>query len=967
MKTIKLIIFCLFVCLFASAADQDSIYIKGKVLDKLTHVQLPGSLVEILNAKDSSVVNSKEAYVSVVNGNEQKEEAEYEINVPRKAGKYILRVTKSGYDTAFLDLIIDKIQNRAYKIDVSPIYLAPLKSVNLADVEVKATRVKFYHKGDTLVYNADAFQLAEGSMLDALIRQLPGAELRKNGQIYVNGKFVENLLLNGKDFFKGDNTVMLENLPNYMVSSINVYDKLGENSKFTGHEMAGDKQFVMDVKLKKQYSVGWMGNVEAGEGTKERYLARLFAMRFTDHSRVAIYGNLNNLNDSREPGEDDNWTPSDLTGGLIEQQFGGVDYYVEERDGKYQLNGNAQVKHSGTNSDIHTNRTNFLAGGDTYDRMLNSNRNHEFSVNTEHRFYFEGKKANLELLPMLSYRKNDNTTNYSSLTLTKDFSNYGKTQLDSLFSKKLGTEFLKNALNRNIQEGKLKGHSLETGMSASSTLKFKNSPDNLTFFVSGNYKDEKEERFDHNLVEYYTKGTSGVTSDYRNRYFDNQPERSYHLTGKVTYTYVSGKWYTLFLSYKYDRKFKSSHSSLFRLEQLDGWGENSQYGLGVLPSTAAYLNTIDALNSYRSRQYEDKHTVEPFLNWQVKTKGGKWSGQFVLPVSYQTNTMHYQRGDVDTTFTKHHVLLNIYSTYAQWASKDKTKNFKLSYELTSKVPDMNRYVTIHDTTDPLNITLGNPDLTSTYHHQVVSSYTKMLPEKQMLLGIEGVYKVTTNEVAMGYTYDKATGVRTFKPDNVNGNWEGNLTLALFTPINKKKNLMLRFMAGPTYNHSVDLIGLAGAPTSRSIVKTAGIYEQIELGWKIGKQNSITFKSNGNWGHTSSSRQDFQSFSATDLSNGLIAQFQLPWKLQLGTDMTLYTRRGYANKEMNTDDFVWNARLSRPFFKGKLLAIVDGFDMLGQLSNVTRVMNAQAITETYSNVIPRYVMFHLVYRFQKSAK
>ena len=90
-----------------------------------------------------------------------------------------------------------------------------------------------------------------------LIRQLPGAELSKDGRIYVNGKFVESLLLNGKDFFRGDNTVMFENLPTYMVNQVKVYDRLGENSRFLGQEVAGDKKYVMDVQLKKQYNIGW--------------------------------------------------------------------------------------------------------------------------------------------------------------------------------------------------------------------------------------------------------------------------------------------------------------------------------------------------------------------------------------------------------------------------------------------------------------------------------------------------------------------------------------------------------------------------------------------------------------------------------------------------------------------------------------------------------------------------------------
>ena len=65
--------------------------------------------------------------------------------------------------------------------------------------------------------------------------------------------------------------------------------------------------------------------------------------------------------------------------------------------------------------------------------------------------------------------------------------------------------------------------------------------------------------------------------------------------------------------------------------------------------------------------------------------------------------------------------------------------------------------------------------------------------------------------------------------------------------------------------------------------------------------------------------------------------------------------------------MWNARLSRPFFKGRLLVLFDGFDILGQLSNVTRILNAQGRTETYTNVMPRYALLHIVYRLNKQPK
>jgi hypothetical protein len=71
--------------------------------------------------------------------------------------------------------------------------------------------------------------------------------------------------------------------------------------------------------------------------------------------------------------------------------------------------------------------------------------------------------------------------------------------------------------------------------------------------------------------------------------------------------------------------------------------------------------------------------------------------------------------------------------------------------------------------------------------------------------------------------------------------------------------------------------------------------------------------------------------------------------------------------MNNDDLVWNARLSHSFFKGSLVVMLDGFDILGQLSNVTRTMNAQGITENYSNVIPRYAMLHVTYHFNVMPK
>ena len=97
-------------------------------------------------------------------------------------------------------------------------------------------------------------------MLDALISKLPGARLTKDGQIFVNGKYIQSLLVNGREFFSGNPKLALENLPAYTVNKIKVFNKSGAASKLAGRDM-GDKNYVMDVKLKKEYAVGYMGNV----------------------------------------------------------------------------------------------------------------------------------------------------------------------------------------------------------------------------------------------------------------------------------------------------------------------------------------------------------------------------------------------------------------------------------------------------------------------------------------------------------------------------------------------------------------------------------------------------------------------------------------------------------------------------------------------------------------------------------
>lgn len=957
-----IVLLLMFFVSIAESFSQDNVFtLKGKILEAHTKVQLLESHVELLSAGDSTIIASTNAIRKYRNGNDIYYTSEFSLNIPKHDGEYIVRVSKKGYETTCQTVLLNNLYKREFSRTIPDICLEKERHINLDEVVVTSTKVKFYLNGDTIVYNADAFHLSEGSMLDALVRQLPGVEM-KGDRIYVNGRFVESLLLNGKDFFKGSNGVLLSNLPNYMVNKVTVYEKQGDDSKFLGHDVPNDIRYVMDVKLKKQYSTGFSGNVEFGGGTTEKYLARLFAMRFTNHSRLSAYFNANNMNDDGKPGEYTNWSPSKVLQGVTEKKTGGFDYSVDDKDRKYKVSGNVQFTHN--SSDIKSNvyQTMFLSGGDVYSQTKNNEERKNFAMSTNHRLYFEWSNANLELLPEAKYSHYDNYSNYVSAAFNQDIIREGYVE-DSIFSKQFVASYRPYIINHNMRQNNTKGYDWQTGMAVKSRIKFKRIPDNITLYARGAYKNSSTEKFEHNRIE-YTSEVQPTSVDFKNRYFDGKPIHGYDINAKATYTYIIKRGVMLDLSYSFKRNYSDTWSNLYLLDNLDGWGDETDKELGSLPSYVEYQRTNDSSNSFRSRQAANTSAFEAFLVWKKETNKSVWKGQLSIPVSLQNRRLTYRRNNVDTTLTKRNVLLNVYSSYIDWSSRDKKYNFKMQYSLTSKSPDMNMYLNIHDTTDPLNVTVGNSELKPSLSHQIVTTFTRMYPQRRIMWAVEGVFQPKQNAIAMGYVYDKATGVKTYRPDNVNGCWSGDLNIGVSCPIDKKKKLNLKMMLGTGYVHSVDLISTSKSmSSSRSVVGTHSMTETLQLNYVMGKSR-LGIVSDCIWMRSSSRRNDFTPVNAIEMKNGLTAQIKLPCNFSLSSDLTLYSRHGYSYRDMNTTDFVWNARLTYSVLKEKLLIQLDGYDILKQLSNVNRVLNAQGIVETRTNLISRYILLHLTYRFTK---
>ena len=948
----------------------------GQVKDYLTHVLIDGAKVTLLT-KDGVPVDSGRTSKNQSSGNLA---TVYWVTAKTcDMPEMLLRVEADGFEPAVITLPAKKVHGRGdsgvrYAEDV--LLKRKPKTVNLKGVEVKATKIKFYHKGDTLVFNADAFQLSQGSMLDGLIRQMPGVELKDDGRIYVNGKYVESLLLNGENFFSKDHKIMLDNLPAYMVKNVKVYDKasvLGERL----HKKLGDETYVMDVYLKKEYNTGWIANAEAGGGTKDRYLARLFALRFTNHSRVSLFGNLNNLNDERRPGEATSWTPEKMPSGERTQRQAGLDWLIKQKDSKYKLAGNVIVSHNDEQATNRQNTLNYLTGQNSWTRYQQQANNHTFSVKTDNDWkWMPDKRTTLWMQPKFSWQRTRNRQATISATFNEDPQNYisdATTLIDTISRPQAGS------LLRRIAANRLLNGQLEKTDKLTADNDFDFSHDlaedmmtTLDFSAGIHYQSTKAKTFSQYLLDYPTSATA--TTDYRNRYERSQPDYklSYNFGSYLMY------WFNDIMyiqpSYKIELEHQHHDYALYRLDRLADYYAHSDKPLGTLPSTEAYENTIDLQNSFWRSQ--NQVTNKFALEWSIS----RWRGDdkdiwivAYLPLELHNYNMDYRQAAYNGTYHRRAWFFNpAFALRKMWDQQNKCVEFR--YYLSHEVPDLVRFIPVRNDADPLNVTLGNDGLRNPRTHYFLLKYDGNSSKKPDLnFSVWTKFYLYQNAMAMGYTYNRNSGVRVFKPYSVNGNSVFQAGLDYATPLDKHKLLTLDTKTRFSATRSVDLMSVVttddyamGTMPDRSIVHNSYVSEDLKLEYKfpwlrLGLNGYILFN------RASSDREDFETQRVWDFHYGPTVKATLPWQVELSTDLSIYSRRGYDDRGANTNDVVWNARLSKSVPKLGLTFLVDGFDMLHQLSNRSVTMNAQGRTEVWHNVLPNYVLFHVIYRFSKKPK
>lgn len=954
-----------------SLSAQDH-HIYGYVVDNFHKQPIPGMHVALLRLDSTQVSVCNTIYSGITYSDKiyDKHPSETSFRLPvKEEGKYMLRFSMIGYQTTYKNINV-QFRKRSSKVEVGTFEIGE-QVYKLKETSVVATKIKMVLKGDTIQYNADAFQLAEGSMLDALVEQLPGAELKNGGQIFVNGKYVEELLLNGKSFFKGDPTVALENLPAYMVNKIKVYEKAGDMSLFANKDI-GDNKYVMDVHLKKQYSIGWIANAEVGGGTEDRYMARLFGLRFTPNSRLAAFANLNNMNDNRRPGRNGDWRPSDTPTGLQITQVGGLSYSLENKIGKHQLKieTDNKVEHYDVNKIVNTNKVTFLSNGDLFSRSYTQSQHKQtiYRTKTSINFWEDSDfwKAKYSLsLDESFYYMESNSSGFNRLgTFSSNPSElWTGNMLDSLFAPNMGNTYRQILINRQQQENIGNDDFLSNFTSVGGMTKIGKNKDLLSLRASFEYQKKGSSDYNKRNLDYFSSSEISST-DYRNQYF-NQPSHRHRYKISAQYNHDINDDARIYAYYTFDDDYKSDKSHLYRLDELPGWEtENTSLPLGTLPSTTDLLQTvIDLQNSYDSKLRETQHTFG--LRIQAGTKNKKIRIDTYLFADALKQKLDYHRNNQFYPLTRNYFLPR---PDARVTMKTKYGEIEWYYQMKSLSPTVTYLLDIRDDSDPLNIFLGNAELHTSHTHTTELRFRRNNQERQSNFSFYSGFRYTKNAIAMGLTYNRETGVRTTQPDNINGNYAINHIINYGRALGKKQRWRIDTHTSIFYNHNVDLVGVENATRSmRSVVNNLYLEQSLKLDYRLSSKFNIGAKAEYNWTYATNRREDFNTIRASDFNYGLTSQIELPWKFQLSTDITQYSRRGYEDPEMNKDELVWNARLSKSCMKGNLTFMLDGFDILGNLSNVRRTLNAQGRTESYYNVIPRYAMLHVIYKLNIQPK
>lgn len=906
----------------------NNITIYGDIQEGFLKTQLQNAKVSILNA-DSTIIIEKLPLTEISNTGNRSGFSRYFAEVPPIKGTYLIRAMLDGYGEEWQKIEVNDPDKK--EISVPTIYMFRKQNIELDEVTVKATRIKMLWRGDTIVYDATAFNLPDGSMLDNLIRQLPGAEIRDNGEIFVNGRKIDELLLGSRSFMRGKRKVLMENLPYYTVNKLKVYEKESDISRALGHDTGG-KSYVMDINLKQDYQMGIVGNVEGAGGSERRYLGRAFLLSFTDLWRFTLLGNVNNVNETRHTGETGYWTPATMPQNMTTTRSVGAeaDYISRGKDVKNNLS--VDYTHLTTSTDMNRREETFLQAltplSLTESRILNKS----YKVDIHDSFTL--------LKPLY-------------LTIEGDFKRErinGHTHSSiSQWNDTLTARMLTSALDESTTTSTL---ITVNGMKSINPAR---QQDIGLSLMGMHYNNTIGKASQYKVTHSSVVSTTCNTNDILKRVNEFKVGSNYNQSLKQLWKLRSGINYNL--------RENKEHNFLYHPDTI------------TLPSQLAALTAIvDATNSYRYRYTRHSETLSlTFVN-SVLTQlipGVNISSEQLtinLDIQLMQHKLDYLRGAIDTIATHNSFHINPSVSFKRKFGASNRNEIRAAASFTSHELDLLQTMPYRDDSKPLLVLLGNSTLKGRNTSAFSISFANHNGPYKQEISVGTHLDYSHRDVAQSVRYNDLTGVYTYCPINVSGSYIWNTTLDYSRYLDQRQLWSVQSNTSSVFSQSIDHTMLNNQTKSTlNRVITTTLRERAYIQFNKGSLN-VRVTGDVKWRRSTGRMLDFRKLSAIDFQYGMYIRHTIPLlNTTLCADATIYSRRGYGSSILNTNDLMLNAYISQSLMKGKLVMRLDGLDLLHQLSQVRYEVNGQGQTETWYNSLPHYIMLHLIYQFNITSK
>lgn len=909
--------------------------VRGRLVDTTNKQPIADATVSIIQAKDSALVTFTLT----------DKQGRFEIK-GLVSGDYHLLITHQAYAEIKKSVTLTDEKKLVDLGDVNP----PKDYKTLGGVTV-TNEAPIVVKNDTVQFNASGFKTQPNATAEDLIKKLPGMEVDKEGNVKSQGEQVQKVTVDGKEFFGNDPKLATKNLTADMIESVQVFDDMSDQSKFTKID-DGSRSKTINIKLKKDRNKGYFGRalVAGGAGgDKGHYEGNLSINKFNGNQRISLLFNANNINKQGFSFSDIISSMGGFSGfgggqggggmmggmqirgggmaamfggggsntGLIKSLSAGLNY-SDQWGAKIKLTGSYFLSNSDTRQQQSIlRRSTYTDSIATLSRELVSttqNQNHRFNL----RFEYQIDSANsLLYTPSVTLQHSENFSNDTSFSrTTQPTEEYlAVTSRTNNTNTRNGYNWGNNLLFRH-KFGKT-GRTITLGLNNS----FGNSRSNgITY--SDNEFFQPDGTLSRSLIQNQTN---------RQRTTTNNNVLS------TSYTEPFGLNKLLELNYAYTHNRSTSDRETFNFDPGSG-----KYTSPNLLLTNEFQNTFVA------------HRIG--ANFRVQNK--KYNYQFGLGVQRATlESNSYQASTQKDSITQ-----RSYTNYFPTANFNytpiKSKNLRFSYNGRTNQPSISQLQNVPDVTDTLNIKIGNPNLKQEFNHNFNIGYNSFNILTFRLIAANLSFNATQNKIVNSISVSGP--VTTTRYFNMNGYYRGSSFFTLGLPFKnpKWKGSSVNLTNNTSYTQDVSVVrGSKNFTRSLLISQGAGINlnkSKFDVGMRLNlAYNDVRYTL------TKDINEDYW----TQTYSGDFA-YNFPKNFILSTDFSYLVNTGRAQGYNQTIP-LWNASMSKQIFKkknGEIKLSVN--DILNQNENISRLASDNYVQDTRSIVLRRYFMLSFLFNLNK---